>query len=843
MPSVGRGLSKVLSAMVLLEQSRTTDLGQTVRVTVDGKFLSLGTERFTIRGVTYGTFRPDETGQEYVQATVDRDFRAIAAAGFNAVRLYTMPPRWLLDAAQKHGLRVMVGLPWEQHVAFLDDHARARSILERIRAGVRECAGHPAVLCYAIGNEIPSSIVRWYGPKRIEAWLERLYESVKAIDPQAPVTYVNYPSTEYLDLPFLDFLCFNVYLEEQAQLQRYLARLQNLAGDRPLVLAEVGLDSRRNGVEKQSAALQWQIQTALGAGAAGLFVFSWTDEWHRGGFDIEDWDFGLTTRSREPKPALSAVAESFAQGPFPAATTWPRISVVVCTYNGARTLANCLDALGRLDYPDFEVIVVDDGSTDGSALIASEFDVRVITTPNQGLSAARNTGMEAATGEIVAYTDDDARPEPQWLRFLAWSLLTTDHAGIGGPNIAPAGDGPIAACVANAPGGPVHVLLTDEIAEHIPGCNMAFRRDRLLEVGGFDPRFRTAGDDVDLCWRIQDQGWTIGFNPAAMVWHHRRNSLRTYWKQQQGYGKAEALLEAKWPNRYNALGHVAWSGRLYGSGWTRALGSRVGRIYQGTWGQAPFQSLYDQQTPLLATLPLMPEWWLAVLGLTVLTLLGLIWQPLLLAGPLLAVAIAAPIAQAWISAGEARFPEARTRLEHFRLRLLTAGLHLAQPVARLRGRLTYGLTPWRRRGDRGWALPAPRTFTVWSETWRSPEEWLADIETRLVESGAVVRRGGTFDRWDLEVRGGLFGSARLLHAIEEHGAGKQLVRYQVWPRWPWVSLLFSGGFAVLGSLALASGEWRAAAALLVAGTLIALLAVRNAGQAMSTVARATAGDE
>src|SRR2546422_2688657 len=102
---------------------------------------------------------------------------------------------------------------------------------------------------------------------------------------------------------------------------------------------------------------------------------------------------------------------------------------------------------------------------------------------------------------------------------------STSHAAVGGPNLAPPGDGPIAECIARAPGGPVHVLLSDREAEHIPGCNMAFRKARLEAVGGFDPQFRTAGDDVDICWRLEERGWTLGFSAAAMVWHHRRNSV------------------------------------------------------------------------------------------------------------------------------------------------------------------------------------------------------------------------------------------------------------------------------------------------------------------------------
>jgi len=409
-----------------------------VRPVVKGKFIFVGNEKLYIRGVTYGTFCPDEDGNEYHDPeVVERDFAQMAANGLNAVRTYTVPPRWLLDVAQRHNLRVMVGLPWEQHVAFLDDKKRVRSIEERVGNGVRACAGHPAILCYAIGNEIPAPIVRWYGHRRVERYLERLYRIAKAADPEGLVTYVNYPTTEYLQLPFLDLVCFNVYLEGPELLDAYLARLQNIAGDRPLIMAEIGLDSRRHGEDAQARALDWQVRTAFATDCAGAFVFAWTDQWYRGGYAIEDWDFGLTDRDRRPKLALGAVRNAFAEVPFPPNLPWPRVSVVVCSYNGARTIGDCLEGLLHLEYPDFEVIVIDDGSTDSTAAIAAEYGVRLISTENRGLSHARNLGMEAATGEIVAYLDDDACPDPQWLTYLAATFLSTTHAGVGGPNIAP----------------------------------------------------------------------------------------------------------------------------------------------------------------------------------------------------------------------------------------------------------------------------------------------------------------------------------------------------------------------------------------------------------------------
>jgi O-antigen biosynthesis protein len=166
-----------------------------------------------------------------------------------------------------------------------------------------------------VGNEIPASIVRWHGRRRCEQHLRQLCEAVKSVDADALVTYVNYPTTEYLNLPFLDLMCFNVFLEARSDLESYLARLQNLAAAKPLVLTEIGLDSRRNGEQLQSEGISWQIESAFQSGCAGTFVFSWTDEWSRGGFDIEDWDFGLTRRDRTPKPALAAVQRAYREVP------------------------------------------------------------------------------------------------------------------------------------------------------------------------------------------------------------------------------------------------------------------------------------------------------------------------------------------------------------------------------------------------------------------------------------------------------------------------------------------------------------------------------------------------
>lgn len=795
---------------------------------VRGKFLYVGHEKLWIRGVTYGTFRPDQEGHLYPHPDlVERDFAQMSENGFNAIRTYTAPPRWLLDTAHQHGLRIMIGLEWDQYITFLDDPKRIRAIETLWRDRIRTYADHPAVLCYTLGNEIPAPIVRWYGHRRIERFLEALYHVTKTEDPGGLVTYVNYPTTEYLHLPFLDLVCFNVYLEDQDRLEAYLARLQNLAGDRPLVMGEIGLDSRTHGEAAQAAVLDWQIRTAFAAGCAGAFMFAWTDEWHRGGYDIEDWDFGLTQRDRQPKLALNTVRNAFAEVPFPKDVSWPRISVVVCSYNGAKTIRDTLEGLLRLEYPEYEVIVIDDGSTDGTAAIAREYGFHLISTENRGLSNARNTGMQVAKGEIVAYIDDDAYPDRHWLTYLASVFCHTDHVGVGGPNLAPPGDGPIADCVANAPGGPVHVLITDREAEHIPGCNMAFRKATLQSIGGFDPRFRTAGDDVDVCWRLQQRGWTLGFHPSALVWHHRRNSVRAYWKQQKGYGKAEAMLEQKWPQKYNELGHLAWRGRLYGKGLTQALIWGRGRLYQGTWGSALFQSLYQPAPNTLHSLPLMPEWYLVIASLFVISALAIFWAPLLLALPVLAIAMVVPILQAVHSARQASFTTSpRTATARLKRYALTALLHLIQPVARLYGRLSHGLTPWRWRGTQKLVWPKAYCLSSWSEQWQDTIKRLEALEAKLRVDGTPVYHGGDFNRWDLEVRGGLMGSARTLMTIEEHGAGKQMVRVRIWPIVSVPGLGCTLLFAILAGLASLDHAWVSAMTLgAIALTLIARLSL------------------
>jgi hypothetical protein len=139
-------------------------------------------------------------------------------------------------------------------------------------------------------------------------------------------------------------------------------------------------------------------------------------------------------------------------------------------------------------------------------------------------------------------------------------------------------------------------MLDDTEAEHLPGCNLAVRRASYFAIGGFDPVFTTAGDDVDFCWRLRDHGCRLAFAPTAFVWHHRRPSLRGYLRQQAGYGRAEALLIAKHPQRFTADGDAKWEGFVYSGGPVRAVEGSI--IYHGAMGQAGYQGVTDRMQPL-----------------------------------------------------------------------------------------------------------------------------------------------------------------------------------------------------------------------------------------------------
>lgn len=219
----------------------------------------------------------------------------------------------------------------------------------------------------------------------------------------------------------------------------------------------------------------------------------------------------------------------------------PRASVVVNTYNRATLLADALRGLDQLDYDNFEIIVVNGPSTDATAsLLKSWADrIKVVDCNVANLAVSRNLGIAEAAGEIVSFIDDDAVPHPQWLSHLASKYADKLIGGVGGFTVNNTGthfqcrktlcdrfgnphyvsnffdERPL-----NRPGTPVYPSML--------GTNSSFRRDVLLQIGGFDETFAYLLDETDVCLRVVDAGYKIVYEASALVFHQYASSdLRT----------------------------------------------------------------------------------------------------------------------------------------------------------------------------------------------------------------------------------------------------------------------------------------------------------------------------
>jgi O-antigen biosynthesis protein len=772
------------------------------RVSIDGKFFRLGEKKFYVKGVTYGPFAPNAAGEPYPEKDrATADFEQITSLGSNVLRVYHVPPAWLLDLANDRGLKFLIDVPWWQTGCFLDTEKTQEEARATVRDAVKSCGNHPAVFAFSVANEIPPDVVRWHGKVETGRFLDELVDVAKTVNPQCLVTFGNFPPTEYLSASRIDFVMFNVYLHQQKSFERYLSHLQMIADTRPLLLGEIGIDSQSEGDEAKAEILSWQIESAFRGGLAGVCVFSFTDDWHKDDGAVLDWSFGLVDRKRVPKLAYGAVMDAFCIAPYFKLASAPKVSVVVATYNGSRTLKKCLQSLERLNYPDYEVIVVDDGSTDTVPEVAKAFPyARYIHQPNLGLSVARNTGIQASTGEIVAFTDDDCRADEDWLHYLVGDLASGDFKAMGGHNFLPPDDSPTAAVVMASPGGPVHVMLTEREAEHIPGCNMAFYKSVLEEIGGFDPIFKKAGDDVDICWRLQQAGHRIGFNSSGFVWHYRRASVGAYLRQQSGYGEAEALLMRRHPDYFNAWGGGHWRGRIYSP---LGTSSAAETIYRGRFGEGMFQSIYatsvnwtlarftSPEQQLLVTLPLLLSGY--VLN-----------QNLLIAAGFGCIAI-------WfwacgLAGWHSKLPPAKVRSWS---RPLVALMYFLQPIVRSWSRHTERFI-WRQS-----ALTKRETLDsqalrgksgefdlalYWTEKPVARSEFLEAVLSRLEHDDWVSHSDSGWGDYDIEILGSRWCRLRLRTVVEWHRGGGELIKCRLHTEWSVLGKLLFGVsllFAVL----------------------------------------------
>ncbi|MFB6354586.1 MAG: glycosyltransferase [Halobacteriales archaeon] len=231
----------------------------------------------------------------------------------------------------------------------------------------------------------------------------------------------------------------------------------------------------------------------------------------------------------------------------------PPVSVVVTVRNDREPLRECLDALGRLDYPSSEVVVIDDGSTDGTAAMASNHPLaeagrlRTVAVGSAseplGIGASRNRGVEAAAHDVIAFTDADCRPDERWLADLVPFLAR--HDVVGG-RVRPAGDSTASAYEevnASLDMGPepARVHRGGDVP-YLPTANLVGRR-AAFEAVRFPPR--NVAEDVAFCWRALEAGYDVVYTPTGVVGHRYRTGLGAVAARRATYGASEALLAAE----------------------------------------------------------------------------------------------------------------------------------------------------------------------------------------------------------------------------------------------------------------------------------------------------------
>jgi len=752
-----------------------------------GKWLRAGEVKWPLRGISYGSFKPNSRGEPFPEDDrLAADFDHIQQLGFNTLRLYELPSAQVLKTATMRGLRLLVG-PWTDYVDFLRDPNAKHEIRRRVLESVTRLKDEPCVAGFLVGNEIEKTLVRWMGPRRVRAFLEGLIEAGRAIAPNKLFSYATYPSTEYLIPRNADFLAVNLYLEQPQLLAAYLQRLQNLAGNKPLIITEFGLDVAAHGEAAQVETRRWFTQVCEKSAVAGTVWFSYTDEWFRVGEEVTGWSFGLVDAGRRERAVCATLREEktcdIETG------RCPRISVIVCTYNGQGTLRGCLESLGKLRYPNFEVLLIDDGSTQDIASLARDFPaIRYVRQEHAGLSVARNLGASLANGEILAYTDDDCIADEDWLHYLATGFDDPHWVAAGGPNIPPLPRNRTEAVVGAAPGAPAHVLLTDTEAEHLPGCNLAIRKTALEGIGGFRAQYRVAGDDVDVCWRLREAGGRLRFVPGAMVWHHRRYTVGAYLRQQRGYGRAEALLMKVHPQRFGTLGGACWAGGIYGDQASVPLLAE-GSIFHGPLGEGLFQGIYRQGAGC----------WLDWMS-------GMIWVALLLIAVVtqsfLAAALILSLSLVLATCRLVRLTQAPFQLNWIESCLLLS-LGWLQPVLREWERLIGMLVLRARPGGKEYfqpllTPPRPRKISIpmgersfWSETGVGRNALLEKLKNQLDHLHIATRMDDGWRLFDLEAQPQADLSPAFLTVTEYHGGLRQLTRVRFMLRLRLTTLLLS----------------------------------------------------
>lgn len=229
----------------------------------------------------------------------------------------------------------------------------------------------------------------------------------------------------------------------------------------------------------------------------------------------------------------------------------PKVSIIVSVYNGQETIGKCLNSVLALDYPDFEVIVMDDASTDKTKYVlkyfveknaSSRIHIEVFgLVKNVGQAKCRNEAVECVKGDYIAFVDADVIVDKNWLKELMSSPFL---AGVGGKQLCPKDATPFQRILFKfiAKFGEYQGEEFKSV-QHLPSCNVIYHKQLFQALGGFkDLRY---GEDVDFNYRLTRE-WKLMYNPKAICYHYPPKTLKAFLKKMYHYGKAQGMLVRKY---------------------------------------------------------------------------------------------------------------------------------------------------------------------------------------------------------------------------------------------------------------------------------------------------------
>jgi glycosyltransferase involved in cell wall biosynthesis len=235
-----------------------------------------------------------------------------------------------------------------------------------------------------------------------------------------------------------------------------------------------------------------------------------------------------------------------------------KISVIIPTKNSHNRIEACLKSLANQSFPDYEIIIVDGHSSDDTTKIASKYSTRVFFEDGGTRASACNVGISYAKGEIVAFTDDDCVVPETWLEQIARNFENREVQVLGGPSLTPPGSTRLEKALGATYTQVVQLTaLGNKSGKNVAGCNSAYRKNAIIEVGGFNERLITA-EETDLHFRIYRQGGKIFYDPDLVVFHYRRASFRSFFKQFYRYGVGKGRMLREHPNTIGVFDVIAF---------------------------------------------------------------------------------------------------------------------------------------------------------------------------------------------------------------------------------------------------------------------------------------------